>query len=71
VSNGVEWEMYQDEAYYGMWAVRPVQDRAFESPRLFHFADHADALGFLSLVRRSHHAIPKLYKGVHSTVVKS
>ena len=35
--NKLSWEMFYDEAYYGHWAVRPISDTDFNSPRLFHF----------------------------------
>ena len=52
-----KWECFQDESYYLMWAVREVGDYDFQSPRLFHFVEKADAELFLSLLNRSYHAI--------------
>lgn len=60
MQRSVEWEMFQDPAYFDMWAVRPVGDRDFNSPRLFHFANEDQARRFLSLLRLSSHAVPKV-----------
>ena len=49
-----EWEMYQDPAYYDMWAVRDKADRKFDSPRLFHFILKSEAEAFLEAVKKSH-----------------
>lgn len=32
-----KWEMFCDQSYYDMWAVRKIGDRDFNSPALFHF----------------------------------
>lgn len=56
----VEWEMFQDPAHFDMWAVRPVGDHVFNSPRLFHFAKEDQARRFLSLLRLSPHAAPQV-----------
>jgi len=37
------WEYFPDPSYYGMWAVRPVGDKDFNSPWLFHFIIERDA----------------------------
>lgn len=47
------WEMYCDEGYYGMWAVRDNRDRSFNSPRLFHFNLKEDAEKFFELAQKS------------------
>jgi hypothetical protein len=39
----VKWEMFQDGAFHDLWAVRPVKDRDFNSPRLFHFMYEEEA----------------------------
>ncbi len=52
----VKWEIFLDESFYGLWAVRPVGDHDFESPRLFHFLDKVDAEEFLTLLEKSYHA---------------
>ena len=54
-----KWEMFKDENYYDFWAVRPKNDKEWDSPRLFHFADKVDATMFLKLVEKSYHAIKK------------
>lgn len=48
------WEVFHDPSYYGMWAVRPVGDRSFDSTFLFHFAAEADARVFVALIARAH-----------------
>jgi len=52
----VRWEIFSDPGYYDMWAVRPVGDNDFNSPRLFHFVREDDARKFLVLVEKSSHA---------------
>ena len=47
------WEMYCDDCYYGMWAVRDTADTSFNSQRLFHFALHEDAKAFLKLIKKA------------------
>jgi hypothetical protein len=56
---GLTWEMFQDKAYYGNWAVRPVGDMDFYSPRLFHFTNEEDAKEFKRLIELSHHSVKK------------
>lgn len=34
----MKFEMFWDDAYFDMWAVRPEGDTDFNSPRLVHFA---------------------------------
>lgn len=51
------WEMYNDIGYFDMWAVRDAADRSFNSPRLFHFARHEDAVAFKALAEKSSCAI--------------
>lgn len=48
-----DWEMYLDLSYFDMWAVRPVGDKDFNSPRLFHFSRREEADSFLALVQKS------------------
>lgn len=48
------WEMYNDDCYYDMWAVRDTADKSFNSQRLFHFALYEDAKAFLELVKKAH-----------------
>ncbi len=50
---GRPWEVYLDPGYFDMWAVRPVDDTAFNSPQLFHFVHHEDALAFRELAERA------------------
>lgn len=49
-----KWEMFLDESYFHMWAVRPMGDRNLDSPRLFHFIKKEDAEAFKKLVEVSH-----------------
>jgi CMP-2-keto-3-deoxyoctulosonic acid synthetase len=39
----MKWECFIDEAYYGMYAVRPEGDKSFCSPRLFHMIEKEEA----------------------------
>lgn len=52
-----KWEIFMDKNYFDFWAVRPKNDKDFNSPRLFHFAFKEDAEMFLKLVEKSYHAI--------------
>jgi hypothetical protein len=54
----VKWEMFLDSSYYDMWAVRPVGDKDFNSPRLFHFILKEDAEQFKALLEKSFCAVP-------------
>jgi len=51
------WEMFMDPSFYEMWAVRPKNDKNFDSPRLFHFTHEEDAKMFLELIDKSNHAV--------------
>jgi hypothetical protein len=53
----VKWEVFKDDSFYGMWAVRPVGDHDFNSPRLFHLPDKAAAEEFRALLDKSQHAV--------------
>lgn len=57
IKNRVKWEVFCDKSFYEMWAVRPVGDRDFNSPRLFHFIKQADAEQFKFLLDESCHAV--------------
>lgn len=52
------WEMFEDDGYYGMWAVRPKGDRGLNSPQLFHFTRREDAEDFKALAERAVCAFP-------------
>lgn len=53
----VKWEVFCDESFYGMWAVRPVGDHDFLSPRLFHLPDKEAAEKFKRLLDKSYHTV--------------
>ncbi len=36
IQDTLEWETFHDVSYYDLWAVRPIGDKDFNSPRLFH-----------------------------------
>ena len=38
-----KWEVFFDETYFDMFAVRPIGDKDFHSPRLFYFDSEEDA----------------------------
>ena len=42
--------MYLDTNYFDLWAVRPVGDKNFNSPRLFLFVHKKDAEAFKKLI---------------------
>ena len=49
----MKWEIFNDDSYYNMWAVRPVGDKDFNSPRLFYFAKKVDAEAFKELAEKA------------------
>jgi len=51
----VNFEMFQDKVFYNMYAVRPVGDKNYNSPLLFHFNFKKDAEKFLELIEGSFH----------------
>jgi len=53
----VKWEVFIDRSYFDMWAVRPVGDKDFNSPRLFHFTFKYQADQFKTLAEKAHIAI--------------
>lgn len=50
---GRSWEMFTDEAYFGMVCVRVSSDRDFNSETSFHFVGHDEAKAFSELIKRS------------------
>ncbi len=40
---GCRWEIFCDSSYYHLWAVRPENDRSFQSQKLFHVQSEAEA----------------------------
>ncbi len=38
------WEFFCDESYFGLWAVRKVGDRDFNSQQLFHVQSKEEAM---------------------------
>lgn len=61
------WEVFCDESYYGMWAVRRVGDRDFNSSQLFHVTskDEAEALR-AALIAASREALSDLIAEVRA-----
>jgi hypothetical protein len=55
----VKWEMFHDPGHYDMWAVRPVGDRDFNSPRLFHLPSESEARLLMTLLDTAHCAVPQ------------
>lgn len=53
MSNTNKWELFFDRAYFDMWAVRPINDKKFNSPRLFHFSSKEDAEDFKGSAEKS------------------
>jgi hypothetical protein len=66
----MEWESFFDESYYDMWAVRPVGDTNFNSPRLFHFDRKDDAEKFKELCEKASVATPRPDKADIELAVK-
>lgn len=58
IKTNVSWELFCDDSFFDMWAVRPVGDGDFNSPRLFHFDKKEDAEKFKELVEKAHCAVP-------------
>ena len=54
----VRWEYFKDEAYFGMYAVRPVGDGDFESPRLFHLVQEGDASNLVYILNKADMGVP-------------
>lgn len=49
-----KWEMFCDDSYFGLWAVRPVNEKkSMSSPRLFHFDTREQAKQFKKLVENA------------------
>ena len=57
-TTNVKWELYCDHSFFDLWAVRPVNDKDFTSPRLFHFVLKEEAEQFKELIEKAHLAIP-------------
>lgn len=45
-----DWELFSDESYYGLYCVRCLTDKSFNSETSFHFMHLADAEEFKRLV---------------------
>jgi hypothetical protein len=58
IETNVEWEMFSDDDFFYMWVVKPVNDKDFNSPRLFHFDLKEDAEAFKTLIEKAHMAVP-------------
>jgi len=48
-----KWEMFCDDSYYHLWAVRRIGDKDFNSPQLFHFSLKEDAEQMKALLEKS------------------
>ncbi len=59
VKTNVKWELFCDESFHGFFAVRPIKDKSFDSPRLFHFLLKEDAEQFKKLIEKAHISVPK------------
>lgn len=55
----VQWEIFCDEDFFYMWAVREVGDKDFNSPRLFHYTNKEDAEKLKELLEKSHCTVKK------------
>lgn len=53
----MNFEMFCDDAFFHMWAVRPEGDRDFRSPQLIHFNKKEDAEQFKNLAEKGIWAI--------------
>ena len=54
---GVKWEVFLDDNFFFMWGVRPITDKNFNSPRLFHYVLKEDADKLKELLDKSHCAV--------------
>lgn len=54
----VKWEVFMDFNFFEMWGVRPVGDKDYNSPRLFHFVFREDADALQVLLNKAHCAVP-------------
>lgn len=54
MKENVKWEIFIDESFFDMWAVRPIGDKDFNSPRLFHYVFKEDAEKLKELLEKSH-----------------
>ena len=55
----VKWEFYQDPSYFDMWAVRPIGDKDFDSPRLFHVKTREIAITLTGILNDCDCAVPE------------
>ncbi len=44
IKNMLTWEFFEDLCYFGLWAVRPMGDRDFNSHLLFHVVSEQEAI---------------------------
>ena len=47
------YKMFLDESYFGMWCVRDILDRDFNSRTSWHFASKEDAENLLNLLNKA------------------
>ena len=50
---GRTWELFHDISYYGMYCVRFINDRKFNSQTSFHFITKNEAEIFIKLLEKS------------------
>lgn len=54
MEGNLKWEMFCDDSYYHMFAVRPIDDeRIMDAARLFHFSNKEDAEKFKELAEKA------------------
>lgn len=49
-----KWEVFFDRIYFDMFAVRPIGDKDFYSPRLFYFDSEEDAIKCKEILDKCH-----------------
>lgn len=47
---GRKWEMFSDPAYFDLYCVKPVDEKAFNSDKVFHFNTVQEATEFIRLI---------------------
>lgn len=48
-----KWEIFIDDSYYHLWAVRRIGDKSFSSPALFHLSQEEDAKALKELLEKA------------------
>lgn len=60
------WECFEDVAYYGMYALRPVGDMDFNSQELIHIGLKSEAERMQRILNQYEQKLDRLKDGLHS-----